>query len=66
MAHTMRIKCVVQGYHTFKNEWKREIGSTFQTMVEEANEYDRYAVAVHVESRTVFVPRFIVPVIVID
>ena len=42
-----------QGYHAFKDEWKPETGDTFQTMVEEANEYDRYAVAVCVESRTV-------------
>ena len=43
----------VQVYHIFKDEWKPEIGDTFLTMVGEANEYDRYAVAVHVENRTV-------------
>ena len=45
MACIMRIKCAVQGYHTFKDEWKPEIGDTFQTMLEEGNEYDRYTVA---------------------
>ena len=40
-----------------------EIGDTSQTMVEKANEYLRYVVAVHVESITVgHVPQFILPV----
>ena len=44
MACTVRMKCVVQKYHAFKDEWKPEIGDIIRTMVEETNDYDRYTV----------------------
>ena len=53
MGRTVRMKCVIRGYYTFKDDWKPEIGDSFQTIVEEANKYNRYTLAVHVESRTV-------------
>ena len=48
MYHEDYRRVSFEGTTLFKDEWKPELGESFQTMVEEANEYDRYAVAVHV------------------
>ena len=51
MVCIVRIKCVIRGCYTFNDVGKHEIGDTFQTMVGEATEQNKYAVAVHGESR---------------
>ena len=55
-----------KGTTFLKMNGSMKLAILFRTMVEDANEYNRYTVAVHVESRTVFVPRFIIPITVIE
>ena len=50
------VHSIVRGYHVYKLEWNPEIGSTFETEIEDfniLNIHDRYAVAVKVDNDTV-------------
>ena len=58
MASVKSVLSIVRGYHIYKLEWNPEIGSTFETEIEDFNIHDRYTVAVKLDNDTVgHIPR---------
>ena len=40
------VKCIVCGHHVYKRKWT-QVGERLETVCENNNEHDKYAVAVH-------------------